>query len=72
MGDLRNACNFLEQAAQCYTCWGSQIKVESVKRHLDYVRAAMHHDDKGDTSGDDNFVGRLSMVMKSYGTIDLN
>jgi hypothetical protein len=71
MGDLRNACNFLEQAAQCYTCWGSQIKVESVKRQLDCVRAAMNGGD-GDTSGDDSFVCRLSMVMKSYGTIDLN
>ena len=71
IGDLRSSCIFFEQAAWCYTSWGSQLKVKSVNRQLDYVRAAIHGGEE-ETSGDDSFVGRLSMVVKSYGTIALN
>ena len=71
VGDSRSACGFFEQAKQCYTEWGSLVKVESVTRQLNCVRASMH-DDTDDTSGDIGFVGRLFDVVKSYSAIDLN
>jgi ATP-dependent RNA helicase DDX31/DBP7 len=71
VGDSRSACGFFEQAKQCYTAWGSLVKVESVTRELNCVRASMH-DDRDDTSGENSFVGMLFDVVKSYSTIDLN
>mmetsp|Transcript_24478 Transcript_24478/g.39842 ORF Transcript_24478/g.39842 Transcript_24478/m.39842 type:complete len:240 (+) Transcript_24478:1081-1800(+) len=35
IGDKKNACNFFNQAKQCYTEWGSQMKVDSITRRLD-------------------------------------
>ena len=32
--DLRNARSFFDQAKECYTEWGSQMKVDSVTRQL--------------------------------------
>ena len=62
---------FFEQAKQCYTEWGSLVKVECVTRQLNCVLASMH-DDRDDTLGDNSFVDRLFDVVKSYSTIDLN
>ena len=33
--DLRRAWSFFDQAKQCYTQWGSQLKVKSVTQQLD-------------------------------------
>lgn len=73
IGDYRSACSSFEQAKQCYTEWGSQTKVESVTRQLDFVRAIIH--DGGDdtpSASDDSYVGKLFDVVNSCSTIDLN
>jgi hypothetical protein len=33
--DLRSAWSFFDQAKQCYTEWGGQLKVDSVTQQLD-------------------------------------
>ncbi|KAL9182253.1 hypothetical protein ACHAXT_012905 [Thalassiosira profunda] len=35
MGDIRSSMSFLTQAKACYTEWGSNVKVDSVARHLE-------------------------------------
>lgn len=35
IGDIRSAWSFLNQAKQCYSEWGSQVKVDAVNRQLE-------------------------------------
>ena len=36
--DKKSACDFFNQAKECYAEWGSQMKVDSITRQLDTLR----------------------------------